>query len=114
MPMLVIGILLVLAKLAEFGPFARLSWWWILVPFGLAALWWEFADASGLTKRRAMDKMDAKKIARRDKALEALGLNTRRQKLATKASEAKARAVSADPTHTDAPPPTPPRREPRK
>ena len=113
MPMLVIGVLLVVAKLAEFGPFARLSWWWILVPFALAAVWWEFADASGLTKRRAMDKMEAKKISRRDQALEALGLNTRRQKLATRASEARAREVSADPTHSDAPPPTPPRREPR-
>ena len=114
MPMLVIGILLVVAKLAEFGPFARWSWWIMLIPFALAAVWWEFADASGLTKRREMDKMDAKKISRRDKALEALGLNTRRQKMATKASEAKARAASADPTHTDAPPPQPPRREPRK
>ncbi len=113
MPMLVIGVLLVVAKLAEFGPFERLSWWWILVPFGLAALWWEFADASGLTKRRAMDKMEEKKVARRDRALEALGLNTRRQKMQTKSSEAKARAVSADPTHADTRPPEPPRRDPR-
>jgi small Trp-rich protein len=111
--MVVIGILLVVAKLAEFGPFERWSWWIILAPFALAAVWWQFADASGLTKRRAMDKMEARKTDRRDKALEALGLNTRRQKIATKVREAKARAVSADPTLHEPPPPAPPRRDPR-
>ena len=114
MPMLIIGVLLLAAKVAEFGPFANWSWWIILAPFALAALWWEFADASGLTKRRAMDKMEARKVSRREKAMEALGLSTQRQKMQTKISEAKARAVSADPTHSDAPPPEPPRREPRR
>ena len=114
MPMLIIGVLLLAAKVAEFGPFATWSWWIILAPFALAAIWWEFADASGLTKRRAMDKMEARKVSRREKAMEALGLSTQRQKMQTKISEAKARAVSADPTHSDAPPPEPPRREPRR
>ena len=113
MPMLVIGVLLMVAKLAEFGPFARLSWWWILLPFALAAIWWQFADASGLTKKRAMDKMEQRKVDRRDKALEALGLNTRRQKIQTKVQEAKARMVSADPTQAAAPPPEPPQRDTR-
>lgn len=113
MPMVVIGLLLLAAKLAEFGPFARWSWWFILAPFAVAALWWRFADASGLTKRRAMEKMEARKKERRDKAMEALGLNTRRQRIATKVREAKARAVSADPTMHEPPAPEPPRRDPR-
>ena len=33
-----------------------------------------WADKSGLTQRKAMDAMDAKKAQRREKALEALGM----------------------------------------
>ena len=102
MPFVVIGVLLIVAKLAELGPFAELSWWWVAVPFGLAVLWWEYADGSGLTKRRAMDKMERRKIERREKQMEALGMKVsgkRRDRLATKHAEIKAREVSADPTH---------------
>jgi small Trp-rich protein len=97
--MVIVGVLLLLAKMAEFGPFATWSWWIILAPFALAVVWWQFADSSGLTKRRAMDKMDARKAKRRDDALEALGLNSRRNRLATRSRKDAARQVSADPTH---------------
>ncbi|OWQ93182.1 hypothetical protein CDN99_01400 [Roseateles aquatilis] len=70
---LVIGVLLILLKLAEVGPIAGLSWWWVLSPLALAVVWWEFADKSGYTKRRAMDRMDERKEARRQKSLNALG-----------------------------------------
>jgi small Trp-rich protein len=120
MPMVIVGVLLLLAKFAEFGPFADWSWWIVLAPFGLAVLWWEFADSSGWTKRRAMDKMEKRKVDRRERAMEALGMGRRRDRMATKVSEAKARQVSADPTHAgrDAPskpttPADPTRREPR-
>jgi small Trp-rich protein len=123
MPLVAIGVLLLLAKWLEFGPFATWSWWIILAPFGLAVLWWEFADGTGWTKRRAMDKMEQKKIDRRDKAMEALGLgNRRRDKVIARAQKAKAVHVSADPTFVgrDAPSkpidqaqPPPPRREPK-
>ncbi len=121
MPMVVIGVLLLLAKWQEFGPFATWSWWIVLAPFAVAVLWWEFADSSGWTKRREMNKMEQRKVNRRERALESLGISKRRDKMATQASEAKARHVSADPTHAgrDAPSkPTadiepPPRREPR-
>jgi small Trp-rich protein len=102
MPLVIIGVLLIIAKVAEFGPFTNLSWWWVALPFGLAVLWWEFADGSGWTKRRAMDKMEKRKIERRDRQMEALGLKVggkRRDRLATQHTEAKARQVSADPTH---------------
>lgn len=39
-----IGVALVLLKWLEIGPFATLSWWWILAPLGLAALWFEFFE----------------------------------------------------------------------
>lgn len=74
MAFIVIGVLLVLAKLAGLGPMADLSWWWVLSPFPAAAAWWAFADSSGLTQRRAMQKMEDRKRERREKAMAALGL----------------------------------------
>ena len=48
--------------------------WWILLPFGLAVAWWAWADMSGLTKRKAMERIDAKKEARRQQSMERLGM----------------------------------------
>jgi small Trp-rich protein len=75
-----IGCLLLAMKLADFGFAATWSWLWILAPFGLAMVWWAFADSSGLTMRRAMDKMDERKHERRRRHMEALGLNWRRDR----------------------------------
>ena len=93
---------------------------WVSGLIGLAVLWWHFADSSGWTKKREMNKMEQRKTDRRERAMEALGIGKRRDRIAAKASEAKARQVSADPTHAgrDAPskpvaPPEPPRRDPR-
>jgi small Trp-rich protein len=74
MAFLILGILLLALKLAEIGPVAAWSWWWVLSPFGLAVLWWAFADSIGMTQRRAMDKMERKKLDRRNRNLEALGM----------------------------------------
>ncbi len=78
MYLLGLGIVLVLLKYLEIGPPALWSWWWVLSPFALAAAWWAWADASGYTKRRAMEKMDARKQARIDKQKDALGLRPRK------------------------------------
>lgn len=77
MILLVIGLLLLGAKIAGFGPAEALSWWVVGAPFAGAVLWWWFADASGLTRRREMQKMDERKEKRRDRSMEALGLGTR-------------------------------------
>jgi small Trp-rich protein len=87
MAMLILGILLLAMKLAEFGPVATWAWWVVLAPFGLAVLWWGFADSIGLTQRRAMDKMEQKKIERRSRNLEALGLGPRRDRKARHAKD---------------------------
>jgi small Trp-rich protein len=70
----IVGVLLVAAKLAEFGPFAGWSWWIVLAPFALALAWWFYADATGLTKKREIRRMEERKVERRRKAAEALGL----------------------------------------
>lgn len=72
-----VGVLLLVLKLTHIDPVANWSWLWVLLPFGLALAWWQVSDAMGLTRRREMDKMDARKDERRRKSLEALGLNTR-------------------------------------
>jgi hypothetical protein len=38
--------------------------------------WWQFSDSSGLTKKREIDKMERRKVDRREKAMEALGMNS--------------------------------------
>ena len=77
---LVLGIILLLLKYLEIGPVAAWSWYTVLAPFGLAALWWAWADWSGYTKRKEMDKEDAKKAARIAKAKEAMGRTPRRRR----------------------------------
>ena len=73
----VVGVLLVLMKWLEIGPVVDWSWWGILVPFPLAVAWWAFADASGMSKRREMDKVERKRQERRRKAFDALGITAR-------------------------------------
>ena len=85
---IVLGVLLIALKLADVGFAAEWTWWAVLSPFALAAVWWAYADSSGLTKKREMDKIEDKKAARRRKNMEALGMDANRQK----ADEAAMRA----------------------
>ena len=103
MPLVAIGVLLFILKLAEVGPVANWAWWWVLAPFAAAAAWWQFADSTGITQRKAIDKMEQRKVDRRDRALEALGQDVRRNKQVERArKDAVARRASADPTQADA------------
>ncbi|MDO4795017.1 MAG: TIGR04438 family Trp-rich protein [Brachymonas sp.] len=67
-----IGVLLLILKLLEIDPVATWSWLYVLAPFALAALWWAWADASGYTKRKAMERMDAIKDKRLQEQRQAL------------------------------------------
>lgn len=78
MAFVIVGVLLIVMKLAAFGPVADLGWGWILLPFGLAVAWWGFADASGLTQRRAMKRMDDRKEERRQRQVKNLGMDVGR------------------------------------
>jgi small Trp-rich protein len=91
---IVIGVLLIGLKLADIGPVVDWSWWIVLAPFALAAVWWAYADASGLTKRREMDKLEDRKVERRRKAMDALGIDRNRQKRETAAERARRQAAS--------------------
>jgi small Trp-rich protein len=91
---IVIGVLLIALKLADIGPVAGWPWWVVLTPFGAALLWWAFADSTGLTKKREMDKLEDKKVERRRKAMEALGIDRSRQDRESAAMRAR-RAAAA-------------------
>jgi len=80
MILLGLGIVLLALWYLEIGPVALWPWYVVLSPFGLAVLWWAWADWSGYTKRKAMEKEDAKKQARIDKSRDALGLGTKRKR----------------------------------
>ena len=46
----------------------------------MTAAWWAYADASGLTRRKAQERIDERKKERQRKAREALGHASQRQR----------------------------------
>jgi small Trp-rich protein len=80
MYLLLIGIVLLLLKYLEIGPVAAWDWMWVLSPFGAAALWWWWADWSGYTKKKQVEKENARKQARIDKSRDALGMGLKKKK----------------------------------
>ncbi len=80
MAFVLIGVLMIAGNLFEIGPTSTWNWefsgdlWKFAVPFGLAAAWWAWSDASGLSKRRAMQKDAERKQDRLDRNVDAMGL----------------------------------------
>ena len=78
---LLLGIAFLAMKYLAMGPVADWSWLWVLSPFGAAVVWWWWADTSGYTKRKAMQREEARKQARIDKNREHIGtLDTRKSR----------------------------------
>ena len=79
----IVGVVIIALNLLGIGPIGDWNWnftgdvWKFTVSFILAALWWAWADKSGLNKRREIEKMEARKRARREDNLEAMGLDRR-------------------------------------
>ena len=71
---LMMGVLGVVLKYFEIGPVAQWSWWVVLIPFALALAWWAWADWSGYTKRKVIERENARKQARIDRQRKDLGL----------------------------------------
>ena len=72
MYLLGLGLILLLMKYLAIGPVADWAWWQALAPFALAVLWWAWADGSGYTKRKAMEREDARRQQRLDRSRENL------------------------------------------
>lgn len=80
MYLLGLGLILLALKYLEIGPVAAWSWWWVLAPFALAVAWWAWADASGYTKRKAMEREEARRQARIERNKDAIGTNFKRKR----------------------------------
>ena len=82
----VIGVILLVMNWTGVGPPA--SWnfdllgdlWKFAWPFVAAVLWGAWADSTGRTQRKAIERMEQRKVDRREKALEALGLGSKWRK----------------------------------
>jgi len=75
-----VGIVLLLLWYGEVGPVAAWPWYAVLSPFALAVLWWWWADATGYTKRKVVERENAKRQARIDKSREAMGVNIKKRR----------------------------------
>lgn len=78
MYLLILGIALSLLKYLEINPVAQWSWWWVLSPYALTAAWWAWADATGYTKGKAMERIERRKKDRLEKQKDALGMRPRK------------------------------------
>jgi small Trp-rich protein len=68
-----LGLVLLALKYFEIGPVAAWSWLLVLLPFALAVLWWSWADWSGYTKKKAMERENARRQERIDRNRDAIG-----------------------------------------
>ena len=76
-----LALLRVLAHLdvVDVAGISAMSWWWIIGGFALCAAWFGYADRSGLTARKSLERMEQRKQARIDKQREALGVGRRKR-----------------------------------
>jgi small Trp-rich protein len=76
-----LGLVFLVLKYLEVDPVAAWSWWVVLAPFLLAIAWWAWADSTGYTKRKAMQRENERKQARIDRNREAIGtLNSKKRR----------------------------------
>jgi len=73
MILLGLGIVLLALKYFEVAPVAAWSWWLVLLPFALTVAWWAWADASGYTRRKAMEREERRRSDRIERQREAMG-----------------------------------------
>ena len=72
--LVVVGVVLLVLKLAGLVGVAAWPWWLVLAPFAAAVLWWQVADRAGWTQRAAMRRQEERVQRRRDERMDALGL----------------------------------------
>lgn len=75
-----LGLALLIMKYLAVGPVAHWSWWIILAPFGLAMLWWTWADNSGYSKKKAMERENDRRQERIDRNRENMGTSTKKNR----------------------------------
>lgn len=69
MPLAVVAALILLMKIADFGPVAAWPWLWVLAPWGVLMLWWELiSPLIGWDKREAARKIEQEERLKREHA----------------------------------------------
>ena len=74
-----LGIILLLMKYLDIDPVVNWSWWTVLAPFALAVAWWSWADASGYTRRKSMEREDKRRLDRINKQRDNMGLKKKKR-----------------------------------
>ncbi len=74
-----LALLYLLLKYLDVSWLSSYSTWWVLLPLALAMVWWNLADQYGYTQKKAMERMDQKREARRLRQLEAMGRGPKRK-----------------------------------
>ena len=75
-----VGVGLIFCWFMDWGPMANWNWeisgdlWKFVLPFVLATAWWIWSDATGWTKRKAMQRDADRKQDRLDRNIDAMGL----------------------------------------
>ena len=80
MYLLGLGLVLLVMKYLEIGFVTTWDWWLVLLPFGLAVVWWTWADTSGYTKKKAMEKENQRRNDRIESNREALGTSSKKKR----------------------------------
>lgn len=71
MPLIIVIVALALLRYLEVGPFATISWWWIVGLVALAFVWFEFIEKMlGLDKRKAHEQLEEARKERVKKTFE--------------------------------------------
>jgi small Trp-rich protein len=73
-----IGVGLVLLRWFEVGPFAALSWWWVLAPLVGAAVWFEGVEKLFGRDKRQVDAVEWER-RRKERVAEAFNRNDPRR-----------------------------------
>jgi len=71
-----LGLLALALKYFEIGMVATWSWWIVLSPFAMAVAWWAWADSSGYTKRKIVERENRRKQERIDRQKNNMGIKT--------------------------------------
>ncbi len=76
-----LGLVLLAMKYLEIGPVAVWDWWIVFIPFGMAMAWWAWADATGYSKKKVMEKESQRRKERIERNKAAMGtLKTRKRR----------------------------------
>lgn len=67
MYLLLIAVILTVLKYMEIAPVADWSWWVVIGFYAATAVWWQVADASGYSRRKAMEKEEQVRENRRER-----------------------------------------------